>query len=222
LVFSKRDKDVNPYLVTAATFAGAIAGKFVSMILNLLLSLIGINLSNIDYVSPLVEIFIALVFAYIGAYFAAGIQYRLPSFRKRLVATSIGLILIILPFYGSLAISGSFNSRSNFPAKGTMEERHQWALSQFPNYYMKAVEAVIASNEIKNDVGENILVAPAVNSNNYFTLAPGDPGIAVFTLDVKGDKGKGVCRISLSKNTGEVVNGQKSIGVSDFNWSADK
>jgi len=189
-------------------FLSTQATKFVFAEKNIWTSLIVIGL-----------LLLPIVFAWLGSRFTTKLEKKIPKvFKKRLIICIVGFIIFALPI-----LIYSFTKRSDFPYKGSIEERHKWALKEFTDY-PTAVEYIEKSELIKNDVGEKIKLAPATNEENYHVRALGDPGITVLTLEVLGGFGRGICKIEISRQYEEEKdsnNRKKRIWnprVYKFNW----
>lgn len=137
---------------------------------------------------------IVFAFAYAGIYFFSGRRKAVSwPLKKRLIMSLTGFLLIVSPWL--LSIRGL-----SFPRFSSIETRHKWALETFDHSkykpYSKAGEFIRNSPLIISQAGSNIVFAPAANGRNMITNGI-DGSMAYFTLETKGDKGKGICRISV-------------------------
>ncbi|MDD5668813.1 MAG: lysophospholipase [Candidatus Omnitrophica bacterium] len=133
-----------------------------------------------------------LIGAFLGAKITGKKYVRVPvSRRDRAVQGIVGLVIFCVPLIFTIP-------RTDFPATKSLQIRHQWALKKFPDHYPLAVEFIKSSKVVRDDIGDPIAVAPAVNSRNRVFYSPGE-STADFTLEVKGPKGEGLFRISFMK-----------------------
>ena len=180
--FSKNEKDCIPLLVALGAIVGLVFGHIIT-------ALIIFNQTMfLDAFIRVVYWPILFVFSFLGARIACAIDRPVPKSNiRRFILLSLGIIIFSSPLIFSI-------KRSDFPYDKSLQERHLWALRKFPQHYLIAIELVKNSPVIKQDVGENIVAGPAINSSNSVIYAPGESA-AGFTLDVEGEKGKGKCEI---------------------------
>jgi len=193
-LLSKEEMKHVPLFVTASVALsvplGALSAAFVMILLEKILPDGYIISSWLRWVYWV----IVFAFAYAGIYFFSRLRKAVSwPLKKSLIMSLAGFLLIAAPLF--LSIRGL-----NFPRASSIEARHKWAQKTFDHSrykpYSKAGEFIRNSPLIISQAGSNILFAPAANGRNLIVNGI-DGSIAYFTLEVKGDKGKGICGISV-------------------------
>jgi hypothetical protein len=201
-IFTLKVKHWHPFRVFLGVLAGAVAGMIATFFIHLWLIQLESDSSFLGDLKIWGTIYSALgwvfILVHLGAVF---IGIRLASRRtsgvpqrrsKRWVVALAGAAILLLPLF--LSVRGR-----DFPSGGTMSERHEWALDEFGEYYLYAIEYIEASPIIRADVGDEIVVAPDPRSQNVVSGSI-DGASGHFTLEVKGHKGKGTCRLVCIKD----------------------
>ena len=169
---------------------GAVAGAAVGYIFSAVLGAFVASISRVLFGAAMILSCAGLLIgAFLGAKILGKKRVRVPvSRRDRALQGIVGLVIFSIPLIFTIP-------RTDFPATKSLQIRHQWALKKFPAQYPLAVEFIKSSKVVRDDIGEPISVAPAVNSRNRVFYSPGE-STADFTLEVKGPKGGGIFRIS--------------------------
>ncbi|MBI4435878.1 MAG: hypothetical protein HY590_00465 [Candidatus Omnitrophica bacterium] len=189
--FSKKEKEILPFVAALGAGFGLLLGFIISGIFTGLLYPFMERMRSIGILRT-VTMGIPFIFSFLGARFACRFERKLPpTLFRRSIPAMIGMVIFATP------LCFTFPPRSDFPSKAPIEVRHAWALKKFKDHYPHAVQFIQNSSVIRQDVGDRIVIAPAVNSPNYFIASPADPGSATFTLEVEGEKGKGICSMNV-------------------------
>ena len=193
-IFSKKEKEIIPILIAASAFLGAVAAF---LILVFFVAIFYPQLEgNENFIINLVFLTVQYLFPVAVIYWAVFRAFRQEritprNFIRRIILFVAGSALVMFPMI-------LMYPRSSFPAAESLEKRDEWARKEFAKHYEFAKKYVGRSQRIKEDIGDIRSVAPAVNSVNKVTVAPGDPGVGSFTLEVAGEKGTGLCSMVVS------------------------
>lgn len=179
-VFTKKEEFFSPLNALLYALCGAVAGIIICFLISILFKVL----------YPVLLIITPLFFIFLNVRIASKRQQAvIKPFSKRCILALIGFMFLFLPLI--LSFRGL-----DFPDNKPKEIRHQWAIRKFGDIYKFAVELINKSPVIRQDVGDDITVAPAVHSLNKIEHKRRGV-VADFTINVYGKKGNGICKIKL-------------------------
>lgn len=164
----------SPLIVSFFTCIGVYAGIFLSMFFD-------------QYISTAYLIYIITIpVTFLAVRLALMIRRDTSKRGFRSYVYSLCLVtLLLVPIVMTVR-----QSDPEFPHDSTLNVRDQWAKDHLNPYYSVAVDYVSKVNRIRKDVGDNMVVAPSLHSENGSVS-----GSAKFTLEVAGEDGTGICEI---------------------------
>jgi len=169
--------------------------------------------------SPLYDMCIGVLTSLcFGAYVAGSLAWiGIRKLKQHQIIGRRSYIFIIVGFILSFLPLGVYlNSKmTNFPAKASIRVRDQWALNKFQEPYKLAKQSIQNSSAIREDIGDIVEIAPAVNASNFCDTNP--RGVNHFTLEVKGEKGIGICSVQVFRSE----EGGWHVGAYEFKWEYD-
>jgi hypothetical protein len=166
-IFSMYPRDFHPGFLTFCAGVGMAIGEVLD-------SLLGVILSGI------------------GTWLSFRVQKGFPLDRgkrlKKLILPGVGWIVVFF------LIAPILTPKHGFPgADQPLQVRHQWAEAKFGKDYQQAVVLLQNCQAIQPIVGNITGIAPT-KGKNYSMSGPGET-VGNFTLEVQGDRGKGVAEI---------------------------
>ena len=195
-VLTKKEEYFIPALIVFAVALGGVLASIPSIFSLIFLTFFAFHALTI-------LIFFVSIFFVVRS--ACQHQKKVPqSFFKRVSWAALGFVILVMPLVVSFG-------GADFPRHGSITARHNWAMQKFNDRYNGgypfAVDFIRKSPVIRKDVGEDMMVAPAVNAKNEIWVSM-DGSDGYFTLEVKGKKGQGICKINTIEKRGKEIDWQ--------------
>ena len=222
--FKETRRDIIPSVVTLFGLVFFIPGLFINLIPLLVPSLVGrgsvfsylvlhpiftlLNLNglglllSLPYLLILIVVFsISIILCFLGVCIGCQFKREKPDcFKSRRQKAGTNLIVVFLITYLLFFQAWRLFDGLPFPGRfASMQARHEWGIATLSNSYETVADGLKTCSLITNRIGNVRAVAPTAAANwiGSFDESGNGNALGSFVIELTGDKGAGVARVTL-------------------------